>query len=439
MSRLLSLASVAVLLLACGPRPRPIVDAGEEDAGVEEPDAGRQRGSDPASGWSNALELSPDAGALTRLGVSLASAGDQFGQPLLAGVLDDPNGDGNRDDTRVFFTRWDGATGQFEAPKIVEVVGPVDLAHPNRQVSLARDAVTGRLGIAYVKASDNTVRLAVSDDEGANFSLSTVSDVPRAAAMSNPSLALAGDVAHLAWVQGSELMYRTRTGAGAWTEQTPGAVVVGGRAVSLALDAAGAPGVAFFLFNNVTSADLFFWRPGSAPVLVASADQLDLTAEARRPSVTLTFEGTTPHVAFHLRKVAPLAMDDDTTELWYAKATDSGASWSAPVAIPRNSDGTAHHSTQWYQALSVESSGRVSLAANWQALGTPSNCNGPKLARSTDGVTFTTCAPTATPVQRAGQWLSLWPHRPGKLTLLFHYEPRANPNMKPGVVMWREP
>jgi hypothetical protein len=79
------------------------------------------------------------------------------------------------------------------------------------------------------------------------------------------------------------------------------------------------------------------------------------------------------------------------------------------------------------------------VAANWEALGTPSNCNGPKLARSADGMTFTTCSPANTPLQRAGQWVTLWQHRPGKLTLLFHYEPRANPNMPGGIVMWREP
>lgn len=442
MFRFVLVASFAAALLACGPKPRPIPDAGEEDAGMEEVDAGRQRGTDPANGWSNALELSPDAGSLTRLGVSLASAADQFNQPLLAGVIDDPNSDGNRDDVRVFFTRWDGATAKFEEPRTVEVVGPIDLSHPNRQVSVARDAVTGRIAVAYVKAANNTVRLAVSDDEGANFSLSTVSDEPRAALMANPSLALAGDTAHLAWLQGSDLMYRTRVGAGAWTDQSPGSgVVLGGRPLSLALDAAGAPGIAYFRSVNGTSAELVFWRPGSSPVTVATADLLDLTASDRAPSVSLTFEGTTPHLAFHLRKVAPLATADDTTELWYAKATDSGATWGTPVAIPRTVDGTgtAWHSTQWYQAISIESTGRVSIAANWQATGTPAACNGPKLARSTDGLAFTTCAPAATPVQRAGQWLSMWSHKPGKQTLLFFYEPRANPSIKAGVVMWREP
>jgi hypothetical protein len=443
MFRIVLVASFAAALLACGPKPRPIPDAGEEeDAGMEEVDAGRQRGTDPANGWSNALELSPDAGALTRLGVSLASAPDQFNQPLLAGVVDDPNSDGVRDDVRVFFTRWDGVNARFEEPRTVEVVGAVDLSHPNRQVSVARDAVTGRIGVAYVKASNNTVRLAVSDDEGANFSLSTVSDEPRAALMASPALALHDGAAHLAWMQGSDVMYRKRTGAGAWVDQSPGSgVVLTGRTLALALDSAGNPGIAYFATVAGSSAELVFWRPGSSPVTVATADGLDLSAADREPSVSLTFDGTTPHLAYHLRKLAPLATADDTTELWYAKATDSGATWASPVAIPRTVDGTgtAWHSTQWYQAISLESTGRVSIAANWQAVGTPAACNGPKLARSTNGTSFDTCSPAATPVQRAGQWISMWSHKPGKQTILFHYEPRANPSIRAGVVMWREP
>ena len=338
----------SVSLLACGPRTPPRPDAGEEvDAGME-PDAGRLAGDDLPNGWQVAAELPAGAAPSTRLGISVAAVGDQFEYPLIAALYEDPNGDLNYDDNRIVYTRWDGVTKAFEPLKTIEVVGGAASTLPNRQISIARDPQTGRIGVAYIKPQNNAVRLAVSDDEGANFSLSTLSE-PVAALMSNPSLALAGDTAHVAWSQGSELMYRKRVGAGALVAQSPGTIVLGGRAVSLAVDSAGNAGVAFFVAAANNSADLAFWRPGSPPAVVASADGLDSTATTPpqdfTPSVSLTFVGTTPHLAYHLRKLA----DEDATELCYLAATDSGATWSAPVGVPRNGSALGTHSTQNYR------------------------------------------------------------------------------------------
>lgn len=440
MSRVLLLSLCALTTLACGAKPRPIPDGGlEEDAGVEEVDAGRPRGTDPASGWQTAVELPAGAAPGTRLGVSLATAPDQFNQPLIAALHDDPNGDGNRDDTRVVFTRWSGADSRFEALRTVEVVGPVSVEHPARQVSIARDPVTGRIGIAYIKGETNSVRFAWSDDEGANFSLTTASEEPSAALKSNPSLALRDGTVHLAWVQGSDVRYRKRAGQGAFADEALAAVPAGQLPVSLALDAQGRPAVAFFSQVSATEFDLAFWRVGQASVIVVTGDRIDLTPAARRPSVSLLFEGTTPHLAYHRRTLEPLATADDTPELFYVHALDEGATWAAPVAIPRNGTMTNFHSTRWYQALALDASGRVSVAANFAFSGGQTQCGGPKLARSPDGTQFTTCAPAGSPVQLAGEWISMWPHAPGKQSIFFFYDQRANPNLKPGIAMWREP
>ncbi len=437
MFRLVAVATFSICLLACGTR-RPVFDAGvEEDAGMEV-DAGRPRGDDPASGWQVAVPLPTGAAVSSRLGVSVTSLGDQFGQPMIAMLYEDPNGDLNYDDNRVVFTRWDGVAKAFTALQTIEVVGGAVTQNPDRQISLARDADTGRIAIAYVKAQNNTVRLAISDDEGAHFSLSTVSDSAVTPFMSNPSVGLAGSTTHVAYVQGNELQYRKSVAGAAFTSPSPLAVTLAQHAaLSLGVDSAGNPGVAFFVDVAGTSADLAFWRPGSSAVTVASADMLDLAVESRRPSVSLTFVGTTPHLAFHLQKADAV----DATQLWYAKASDAGATWSAPIAIPRNSSSaTEFHSTQWYQAISVESTGRVSISAPWSAIGTQVNCNGPKLARAPDGLSFTTCSPAGSPVQRGGDWVSMWSHRVGKQTMVFVYDvSRNNPNLKPGVVMWREP
>ena len=56
------------------------------------------------------------------------------------------------------------------------------------------------------------------------------------------------------WLQGSELKYAVKTGAGAFTESSPTGVVVGGRSVSLAVDSSGTPGVAFFVAGTAAGA-----------------------------------------------------------------------------------------------------------------------------------------------------------------------------------------
>jgi hypothetical protein len=438
MFRVVSCLALSMALLACGPRPRPMTDAGEEmDAGMMEVDAGRARGDDPPNGWQVALELPAGAAASSKLGVSVAALGDQFGQPVIAAVYEDPNGDLNYDDNRVVFTRWNGTDKAFEAQKIIEVIGGGANPAGHRQVSISRDEATGRIAIAYVKPQDNSVRLAVTDDEGTNFSLSTVSDVS-AALQSSPVVVLQGGVAHVAWLQGSNVMYRKREGAsGSFTDLSLGsAVTATGRSLAMAVDSAGNPGLAFFVGVNVTSADLAFWRPGTSANAIASADMLDLTTMERNPSVAITFVGTTPHLAYHLRKLA----DAEATELWYLKATDSGSTWATPVAVPRNTSTNGTHSTRFYQAIAIEPSGRVSIAAPWSATGTQTNCVGPKLARSTDnGASFATCSPQSSPVQREGGDINLFTHRLGKQTLVFFYNSRANPSLKGGVVMWREP
>jgi hypothetical protein len=439
-----SVASLAFLVVftAC-PKKTTVADAGpEEDAGADAGvDAGWPRGDDPPAGWSVIQELPASAMPMTRLGVAVASAPDQHGHPLVAYLEDDPNGDGLRQDTRLFFTRWNGVARAWTQPTQVEVTGEIDVGGASRQVSVARDPDTGRIGIAYVRFTDNVVRYAWSDDDGVNFSLTVASQMPSAALMSNPSLVMKGGTASIAYVSGSDLVVRRRVGNGAFSEERLATGTVLQAPVSLALDSEGRLGVAFFKSLGGGLAEVAFWRPGAASShTIATSGPVDVSVPERLPSVSLVFVGTTPHVAYHLRNQEPAVANDQTPELFYAKASDStGATWNTPVAIPRNGNGVTYHSTRSFQGLTVEASGRVRVAANFAANGAITMCGGPKLAKSDDGITFTTCAPLNSPAQFAGEWLSLWQHAPGKLTLIFHYPNRANANLKPGVVMWREP
>lgn len=448
----------ALGVFSCGMRNRPTIV--EDDAGIlpEAPDAGRQRGMDPPNGFLTAVPIPADGG--TRFGVSVTSAPDQFGHPLIAAVWDDPNGDGLRSDTRVFFTRWNGESNAFEPIKTIEVVGEIDLSHPNRQVSIARDAVSGRIGIAFVKAGVG-IRLATSDDEGANFSLTTVGMDPGTQDPSNPQLALRNAATHLAYVTSTEqVVYRSRVqSTGTFTETvapvTPGQATSIGP-IALALDATGAPGLSYFTKGASFRATLAFWRPGTpTPSVIASSEMTDvLMPEARRPSVSLIFSGTVPRVAFHLLRADPVEMmplpgmtervTDSNSELWTRTATDaSGTMWSAPVGMPRtgNMASMRFNSTQWYQAVVAQQNGALTVAGAFLSKGTTNTIcgGGPKIAKSTDGSTFMTCAPNNTPFTFAGEWLSMFSHAPDRVTVVFFFDRRVSDQLSGGITMWREP
>jgi hypothetical protein len=178
-----------------------------------------------------------------------------------------------------------------------------------------------------------------------------------------------------------------------------------------------------------------------AAATVVVAPNAVTTGQSTVQSVSMTFAQQLPRVAFHLRLSDPLASADNTPELYYAAATDSaGSTWGTPVPIPRNGDATKYNSTGEFQALVVEDTGKVSVAAEFKSNGTPGAlCGGPKLARSDSGAAFSTCAPAQSPYNFAGMWISAWAHAPGKLTLVFWYDERANPSAKAGIEMWREP
>lgn len=437
---------VALLVLASCERPKPTWDGGEEDAGTDAgTDAGRVRGDEPPTGYSLALPIPANAPAATRFGVSAAAALDQFSHPMVAGITVDPNGDSTLTDNALVFTRWSGVDGgTWEPPLTVEVVGAIDLSHPNRQVSLARDPDTGRLGLAYV-ASSGALRLGTSDDEGAHWTLENAT--APGGTVSNPALGMKGGTLHLAWYDGAArsaaggVKYAKRVGSGTWSEElAPLAAGFDGDAagpLALALDSTGKPGVA--LVQTTTSGPtvaIAFWRPGTASAAKVADSQgtANAAGTAQQPSVSLTFEGELPRLAWHLATPTPDA------QLWFAKASDAaGTTWATPVAMPRNGLSSNPEGTQWYQAVAVDGA-KVAIASNYAQVGPAQLCGGPKLSRSNDGVSFTTCAPdTLRTFGYAGQFPSLFFHRAGKLTLLFNYEVRSNPTVGGGVVMWREP
>jgi hypothetical protein len=438
---------VALFLVACGPKPRNIPDSGEDagnDGGV---DAGRQRGEDPPSGWSVALPTPDDAGTSSRYGAGLCMALDQFGQPMIAALVVDPNSDGVFGDNRLVFTRWDGVAKAWQPPVTVEVVGDVDVSNPNRPVSLQRNATDGTIGIAYLNES-GVVRYGHSEDEGAHFSLETVSAaVSDGSKLSNPVLGYAGDTLHLAYDARpacgaggcGRLLHRKRTGTGAFSDDdVQGSLKSREWPFAMQLDSAGEPAFAFFSDDPSGMVTLSYVSGGSTQTIAQSAVMVD--SVAKTPSVSLTLEGGVPRAAFQL-----LSAINTDAQLWYAEK--QAGTWSTPVALPRNGPIGMLDSTQWYQALVAEGGTKVAIVASFTraggALGTL--CGGPKLYRSLDGTTWgEPCHPegaaVTTPAMRlGGLWVNMAAHKPGKLTLGVDYEQRGNPTLGSGAVIYREP
>ncbi len=458
----LTLLLLAAGLFACGQKPRPVIDSGpeEEDAGTDAGvDAGREKGVEPPTGYSTALIL-PDGNEPTvRVGVSASLALDQFNHPMIASVYTDPNNDKQHIDDSLVFTRWnglsktaDGGTMGYQPAVTIASIGEIDLSEPNRQVSLSRDSTTGTIGIAYVTEL-KTVKIALSNDEGATWSPETVS-LPNASghALSNPVLVLNGGVTHLAYFEAEapcgfpdcgQVIYRRRIGKAAFTDSTspaPAATDVAlAKPISMAVDSAGNAGIAYFVGPAQAAAgavSLLFWRPsGTTTRKVADSGG---AAIAKPPSVSLTFSAANPRVAYHLPSAASV-----NAQLWYAAAADAAGTTFTPVEIPRNGAAGVFEGTARFQSIALSSSGRIAIAANLDGLPVDQGCKGgPKLSVSTDGLVFDTCRPVKTGVPlfgQAGLWINAAFHKADKVTVVFALESNANPLIRGGVIVFREP
>ncbi len=443
------------VLLACG-RPQRVYDGGFEDAGSDAGiDAGRPKGEDPPPGYSLALELPGNAAITSRLGVATSMVLDQNQQPMLAVLSVDPNGDGSREDDQLLFTRWDGVENAWSSPRQIAVVGPVDISEPNRPVSLARDAVTGAIAIAFVAQNDHAIRLATSADDGETWSLDVASESNAGTdALTSPVIALNNGEMHVAYHQANvgcafagcgAVKYRKRTGMNTFGAVTSPAVQGTGTAraasVSMALDSAGAPGVAF-MYGTEDGSDVrpMYWRPSDAQALAIMPSDPSFNAWATpelRNSVSLVYAGLVPHVAFHLRTSQLDGL------LWYATLPSGSQTWSTPLAMPRNGGVGMLDETRWYQAIVADAQGNIAVAAQFaKTTGQPQMCGGPKLTRGSVIGGLVTCAPDN---QRkfgyAGASVNLARRTSGRLVMAFPYENRANPslNNKAGVVLWWEP
>jgi hypothetical protein len=378
------------------------------------------------------------------LGREVSLALDDQDDPMIAFVVYDPNGDTNPADSTLNFVRWDRTKRSWKEPVVVDVVANVVTNPPNRQVSLAHDSVTGALGIAYMKG-EQQVWLAQSSDGGVTWTKAMVDS--NDFTMDNPTLAMRGGVIDLAYnsrfVRCSKsycdaVVYRSRTSAtGDWSRAVVPEIpnTSGNRRFSpigLALDSTGRPGLAYYLeFPNAApgiDADvLAFWRPDEK---TASKIADSATTSNDFPSLALAFDGVKPRVAYLLHRDKEV-----TSDLWFS-ASDDGKSWGAPVGIPRD----GRDMTDWDLSLVLDSRGRAAIAAYWhtETKSAPGRCGGPKLFRSSDLQTWSSCG---VDIRRGagtqGRYVSVSFTRGDKLMIAFQNQ--INSNLSAGIFLYREP
>jgi hypothetical protein len=342
----------------------------------------------PPAGFSTIVPR-PGEHPDTALGRFISPVLDSNGDPAAAFVYADPRGTGRNNDTQLMFVAWNRATYRWKEPVVVAAMGPFDPRPPAPCISITRDAQTGTYGIAWVDPDNKRVKLAISRDAGVTWSVEDLLTGSRP--VSGPSLAFFGGKAFFSVALEDRGTLEYMTGGtddepSSWKSET--APMLPGnngvlRGSSLALDGKGVPALAYWQrLNNSNFCTLTFWRPGGAqPVKV-----VDTGASGYAPDgVILAFAGTQPRMVLDSR------LDRSRIVSHYSVfSNDGGVTWSRPVAIP--DDGNEHMGG--YMSFAVSADGREAFAGD-VAGGTTDRmqCPWPKLSRTADLASWTTCAP----------------------------------------------
>jgi hypothetical protein len=387
---------VAPVVLAACFQGGGIVDRGV-DAGADAAPADastRLRGLRLVAPW-------PASGELVHASMVLGASSD----PIVAWVERVPNGS---DVLRV--ARWDADRADFSVTRLDDVGDP-QVAAPHREVSLARDPQTGAVGVAYQKETfvpGGTlwqIAYAESQDDGRTFggpelvSRTTDPKKPIDDAM-DPSLAMQGGARRIAWVQEGQgcvptatnpclgVLWASREGGAGWKiEAVPfiTSAVVGLRApVSVALDATGSPGVAYFAKAGANTA-LNFHHPGVGTTSVASS-----ASPTKTPSVALRAGGSRGGfvAGFHLEPSSAggdvLAQGELGNDAWLVEPTMAGTTSSA--------------------ALAFRADGCVVVAAGHEATSAAACARGPVMV---DCAKKTSCIDARSAGPRAAGWVSI--------------------------------
>jgi uncharacterized protein (TIGR03437 family) len=407
----------------------------------------------PPSGITNAAPA-PVVGATpsTTYGFNLAMTLDTNGDPAFLFVWSDPNATNDQTSNPLLFRSWSRAKYAWNPVVKIATVGDV-VSGSHAICSVAYDSSNGTVAVASeVQPTDGpaVVELFVSNDAGATWSLKTTYSRSTDDVI-GPSLALANGNIYLVYVtsgdtgvNGDGINYvsgQLSQSPTVWSAKQPPAAI--GRAnfeanPSLAVDSAGNPAVAFWIFDQSggNNGALYYWKPaGSAsPVKIA-----DTQNNGDGTAVKLAFYKLNPRVALWAIRNDSQAADRGGDGVHFAHSEDGGLAWASPVLVPPDGNST----TDYPFDMALDSTGNTAVAFGQNGnVGDDSHlCGNPKLSRSSDLTKFTTCSFAALSVT---QNFSVYP---GGLQLAFGGNDRlyllwlesGDTQANTGILMYREP
>ncbi|MBV9762602.1 MAG: fibronectin type III domain-containing protein [Acidobacteriaceae bacterium] len=386
-----------------------------------------------ASAASNEVQVGPPPMGFNQVSPTPEDNGNNYGyaatstldandDPIFAFYHRDPNHNGHTNESVVLFVGWDRAKYHWRAPVKVDDAGDF----PDRliPISLARDAATGQLALAWLRQEDKQA-VAFSNDNGVTWAMQPIDRLEDENQATSCSVALSGGEIHLAFFNSKSPVYmtgKTSDPASKWKRSyVPAQEGTQQRGIGhLALDSSGKPGIAYIVNLDAGGVAAMYWRPGSNPAKALDSNGIQNDgADAR-----LAFEGEKPRVLF-----AGSRDKVDLHLLWFSASQD-GASWSEPVAIP--SDGNRLMGGPMSIAVSPKASYAVVAtdnAGNWDGV----KCGYPKLSLSNDGRQWSTCSPNPRDKDTRDSYTTAAYAGDGSLYLTYRAE---GPSMK-ALVVWR--
>lgn len=367
----------------------------------------------------------------------ISMALDANGDPAFAYLVSDLNNDGENPDSALDFISWNRATYRWNPSVRVAIVGDVARSGTRPAFSLAFDGVS-RAGIAYL-VTDRQVQFALSTDSGVTWTSSVLQQVSsESAGLSTPSLVLDGEKAYVGYLAERDVVLASGAVTekpSAWSKQKapllPGTGEVRAECISVAVDAEHRPAMTYCLNAadgyNVTVA---FWRPGQSAVKAMDTDG----HQTDDPSAKLAVTGSRMAVVFYG------ARDDkffNGHHVWMTKSADQGATWASP-SLAADDGG---HEMAAPVSIAIDGAGRYAMGASIGGGNeAAAKCGMPSLMRSSDGTTWTTCAPNTKGFPSEAD-----PRDPlvtfaanSKVYEVFRTQQPAT-GVGAGLVLWREP
>lgn len=362
---------------------------------------------------------------------------DGNGDPALAYMTNDLNNDGELDDTELSVITWNRAKYRWNAAVSIDTIGNVVRSGTRMPFTIARDASTGTFGLLHM-LGEHELRLSTSTDGGVTWKHTRVDRTGNEdPGISTPALAMSGGRVHVAYaVVGQSVTYRgglTTDPVTKWTTSkapVPSGTDVRSECVSVAVDAADKAVVAYCYTGDNYNTVASLWRPdGGKTVKITDTNG----KQNDDPGLAMTVAGSQIGVAMYA------ARDDkffQNHHLWFTKSTDNGATWAQPV--PVSDDGG--NAMDAPVSVTLDRAGHPAMFANVGGGNDgAAKCGLPKMMRSTDGATWTTCAPetkgapsTADVVGPVGAFAAN-----DRIYMAFKARQTA-PGMPAGLVLWRE-